>query len=369
MGTPATNFRETFYSKAPPWLRTGVGEKFLYTLELSRDLLVEKAVQAVKIRFPGQGDVSQLPYLAFDRQLLQGPAESDASFTARLRGAFAAWGLAGSRVGLLSQLQAYLQNLQPGVTSTLPEIALVGGCDPTITTWDVVRFDTPSIALDGGLPARTTKLPSNWDWDGKSIPWRAWLILYMALVPTGQSGSAAQTGAAQPSACFTSPGQNVNGVWVPATSGTPVNYPWIVVTGLSGITGENVGQWLTMSGSTNPGNNTTAPIVEVLSGSSVLIANPNGVAFDAGPLTWSIGEYPFIGPGPVWGAPGFILGGGEASPPPVDTGSNVNGTWKPTAVGFAPSLSWGLDVSADVIASLRQIVGGPGKGWKSAGTY
>lgn len=366
----ATQFRDTFYSKAPPWLRTGIGEKYLYTLELARDVLVEKAYQAITIRFPGKGDVSQIPYLAFDRQLVQGPAEPNASFVARLTGAFEAWALAGSRVGLLAQLQAYLQNLQPGVLDTLPELAIVGGAHPAITTWDVVSFNTPSIALDNGLPAKTTKVPSNWNWDGREIPWRAWLILYMALVPTGQSGSTAQTGATDASACFTSPGHNVGGVWVPTTSGTPVNSPWLHVTHLAGLTVANEGEWLTLGGSTNPGNVGVFPIVTVLSTSECIVANPNGVAADAGPLTWSIGAYPYIGPGPVWGAPGYTLGQGELTPPPLDTGANVRGIWQPTLLASSsPTGSWGLDVSANTIQSIRQLVGGPGRGWKSASTF
>lgn len=70
-------FRTSWYELAPPWLRTGVAEQYMYTLELPHDLLMEKALQAVNIRIPGKGDVSQLPYLAHDRQLLQGPNESD----------------------------------------------------------------------------------------------------------------------------------------------------------------------------------------------------------------------------------------------------------------------------------------------------
>src|SRR5262252_7107158 len=105
-------FRDSFYAFCPPWLRTGNAEKYMYTLELMRDLLVEKAFQAQQIRLPGLGDVSQIPFLAFDRQLVQGPRESSDSFVIRLREAFPTWNEAGSTISVLTQLQAYAQGYQ-----------------------------------------------------------------------------------------------------------------------------------------------------------------------------------------------------------------------------------------------------------------
>jgi hypothetical protein len=73
-------------------------------------------------------------------------------------------------------------------------------------------------------------------------------------------------------------------------------------------------------------------------------------------------------PGPAWGTPGVVFGQGEDVPPPVDTGSNVRGTWRPTTLGGTgklPSISWGLSVNTLEIATLRGLV----KTWKGAGTY
>lgn len=364
-------FRDTWKSLAPPWMREGNAERYMYVMQLSSDLLQEKADQAVKIRMPGLGDPSQLPYLAHDRALSRGPAEPASNFVARLSAAFDSWGRAGSRVAVLEQLQAYLTGLFPGVPTRLPVAAIVGGSYPSVATWSTIRGSTPNITTDSGEPELFRVEPSNFNWDGNSRPWRAWLILYQALVPTGQSGSAAQTGTAQ-AGSYVEPGQNVAGVWVPATSGTPVNYPWLTVSGLSGLVSSNVGQWLTLSGSTHPGNVGTFPIVSVVSGTVCVIANPAGVQLDAGPLTWSIGAYPFIGPGMPWGAglyTGEVFGQGQLTPPPVDLGANIRGTWQPTAQGYESTESWGLSVSADVIRSIRGIVGGPQAGWKSAGTW
>jgi hypothetical protein len=364
-------YRDRWYSYAPEWLTEGNAERYMYTLQLCTDLLLEKMNQAMRIRIPGQGDVSQLPYLAFDRQLLQGPAEPDAQFTARLSAAFSSWNRAGSRISVLEQLQAYMTGLQPGVPAALPQIAIVGGCYPTVSTWDVVSGSTPSIALDGGVPAKTTALPANFNWDGQSIPWRAWLVLYESLVPTGQSGGAAIVLGAY-AGSYTDPGKLLAGVWVPATSGTPVNSPFQVVSGLSGLTADNLHQWLTLGRSSEPGNDGTWPIVQIIDGISCVIANPNGLP-DAGADTWSISAYPYIGPAMPWGTgayDGSVFGQGELSLPPLDHGSNVGGVWQPTTTSTnLPVASWGLDVSATVIQTIRGLLGGPASGWKNAGTW
>ena len=360
---PPTTFqyRDQFYSLCPPWLTTGNAEKYMYTMELSRDLLLEKMNQAIRFRLPGLGDSSQLAYLAYDRQLSQGPAETDASFVSRLRGAFGAWAHAGARNAVLWQLQAYLQNLQPGVDPSLPMVTIVGpGSAPNAVWATLYNGDTIGVR-----PTLTTIRPGNFFWDAKNLPWRNWLVLYMSLVESA-SGTGASTTTAAPSASFTSPGRNVNGVWVPAITGTPVNSPWLTVTGLAGLTNAHVGQWLTLSGSLSAENNSTFPIVTVLSGDSCVVAAPKGVPADAGPLTWSVGAYPFVGPGQVWGAPGSTFGQGELQPPPIDTGSNVGGVWQPTLSGTSnPTASWGLTCSAQLVTSLRQIL----KSWKSARTY
>lgn len=352
-------FRDLWYKYAPPWLSTDNAERYMYSIEFCRDVLLDKMDQAIRIRMPGQGDLSQLPYLANDRAIVQGPAETDAAFIIRLQTAIHDWHLSGSRRSILQQLQAYASNLQPGVSSTLPEMAIVGGSYSTVSTWDTI-YNGDSI---GAVPTHSMQMPSVWNWDGKSYTWRAWLILYMHIV-TVLSGTGASTTTAAPGSLL---GQNVNGVWVPGTSGTAVNNPWLTITGLSGLTSANAGQWLTLSGSTHAGNNGTFFIASVSSATTCVIANPNGVASDTGPLTWSIGEYPWIGPGPAWGSPGYVFGQGQAAFPPIDTGSLSGGVWKPSVseIGFAPSFSWGLDVSSLVITSIRNIL----KSRKSAATY
>lgn len=357
MGLPSSQFRDNWYDLAPPWLTTGIAEKYLYTLQLCSDILLDKMDQAVRIRYPGQGDVSQLPYLAADRVLSQGPQESNAAFIGRLKQAFATWKEAGSRGAIMGQLQAYLQNLQPTVAATLPEMTIVGG-NATWTTWSTNYIGDPV-----GTEPTLTRVAANWNWDGKYQPWRAWLILYMSLVPTGQSGAAAATGAVTGPTNGT--GVNTNGIWVPNAASTG-GVGFVTLTGLSGIVSTNLGQWITLSGSANAANNGTFPITSIVSATSVQIANPAAVGSDAGPIAWTIGTYPFIGPAPVWGAPGLVYGQGELVVPPIDTGHLVGGIWEPSGVSTTnPTISWGLNCSSNVIQSIREIL----RTWKSAGTY
>lgn len=369
--TTSFQFRDNFYGLVPPLLRTGTGERYEYVLQLSSDLLMEKAYQAIAIRLPGQGDVSQLPYLANDRALVQGPAESNASFVARLQGAFAAWGKAGSAAAVLGQLQAYAQNLQPGVPATYPEVAIVANQRGSKNSWHTIYQGQPV----GTAPTLAT-VSANFNWDGNTTPvWRAWLIWYMSPVATGLHGTAAATSTAS-GGSFESPGQIVTQmvgsgnvqVWIPQTTGTPINAPFITMTGLASLTPDNVGDAITVTGSSHSGNNGTFQIAEVISATSCVIVNLNGVASDAGPLTWSIATYPWMAPGLAFGSPNVDWGQGESSAPAIDTGDAIGGVWQPSLEAVStsqPSNAWGLNVSAYVIEAIRQIL----KTWKSAATY
>ena len=359
----AYQFRGDF-TDCPPWLTTGTAERYMYTLKLMRDLLLEKAYEAVAFRCPGLGDPSQLPYLAHDRGIVQGPAETNATFVLRLQSAIPDWGIAGSARAVLSEVQAYLQNLQPGVSASLPLVTIVGGPWNGYATWHQLY---QGDAL-GALPTLTTVAPSNFNWDGLERPWRAWLVLFMSPVATGQSGTVAQTTVASGVTYFPGIGSNVGGVWMPLLTGTPAGQPWMTLIDLTNMSASCVGQWITISGSLNAGNNGTFQIVQWLSSTSVVIANPAAVAGDAGPLTWSTTAYPYIAPGLAWGAPGTVWGQGEITLPASDTGHLFQGVWQPVTqavAGIGAVNAWGLSVPPNQIVSIRGIV----QQRKSAATY
>ncbi len=358
-----SQFRDNFYEFCPPWLRAGNAEKYIYTLEFMRDLLMEKSNQAEKIRMPGQGDVSQIPYLAFDRQLVQGPNETDDAFILRLKEAFPTWNKAGSAISVLTQLQAYAQGYQ---SVDLPQFSIVSNPrrlqdGSYVNTWWQLDYDDPI----GTEPLLST-VPINFEWDGLSGTWRCWLVVYQYLDPPTLTGSAANfvTGT---HGSFTDPGHEVLGVWVPRSTGTPVNRPFITVSGLTGLGPEDVGAIITVSGSANPTNNGRFQIVEVLSATNCVIANPDAVTPDSS-LTWEVASYPWIPPALAFGTPGTVWGEGEDGIPPVDTGDNIGGIWQPATpvgAGESPDYSWGLRITSLEIVSIRSLV----KTWKSAGTY
>ena len=356
-------FRDVWYGKAPPWLRTGKAELYLYTLQLCSDLLVEKMVQAIAIRFPGRGDPSQIPYLASDRQLVQGPSETAAAFCGRLQNAFNFWNNAGSRYCVAEALQSYLVGLSPGVAATEALFAIVSGSYPTVATWLTQYVGDP---IGYGTPALATVLPSNFDWDGGAQPWRAWLVLYGHSVATEQSGTDAAIGTS--SGPLWGTGENVAGVWVPNPIGTTLQAGFFAVSGLSGLAIANLGDALALTGSSHTANVGTFPIVQIVSETECVIANPGGVAGDAGPLAWSISSFPTFAPGLPFGSPGVLWGAGEQSAPPADTGSNVGGVWRPASVpgaGQLPSYAWGLSVSPAFISSIRALL----QTYKSGTTY
>lgn len=315
---PSIQLRDSVKRLSPPWLKDGDAEKFLYTIGLCGDLLLEKLNQGVRMRMPGQGDPSALPYLGDQYLLEKGPAETDASFAARITGANQAWQGAGNRVSVLNEVQAYLTNLQPGVAAGTRQCLIVGG-NAAWTTWSTLYNGAtpgagPSLTrIAAGSPAGV------WNWDGQVAPWRAWLVLFMQPVATGNSGTGATVASIG--------GSGVAGV----TSG------FATINGLSGITSADVQRYLLCAGGAHPANNALLQIVAVPTASSCIVANPSAVATDT--VSWSTWSYPFIAPGPVWGAPGALWG---------DT-----------------NRSWGLSCSADVITSIRQIV----QTWKSQRTY
>jgi hypothetical protein len=139
------------------------------------------------------------------------------------------------------------------------------------------------------------------------------------------------------------------------------------VAGLSGLTQDNVGDMLTITGSAHRENNDTFQIVRVTSAFTCTVVNASGIV-DAGPLGWSISRYGWMPPALALGSPGTVWGEGETLTPSKDTGSNSRGLWRPTTIpgiGQRPTYSWGLRISSLEIETVRGLV----KAWKSARTY
>jgi hypothetical protein len=79
-------------------------------------------------------------------------------------------------------------------------------------------------------------------------------------------------------------GQGISGGSAAALSSTVGST--VTITGLSGITGNSVGNFITLSGSSIPGNNGTFPIVQYISGSSLTFTNAAISLPDPSSISW-----------------------------------------------------------------------------------
>lgn len=103
-------FVEYLFSIVPPRFKKGVWERRLITTTGEiLNLACDGAAYAVRSRFLTDAPTDALPAAGNDRLLVRGPNEPDASWRARLLGAWDAWALAGSvhPDGLLGQLEAF----------------------------------------------------------------------------------------------------------------------------------------------------------------------------------------------------------------------------------------------------------------------
>lgn len=289
----------------PPWLDHGTAERYLYDIGLSADAILEKLNQGVKARMPTLCDATALPIIGSDRVMPQYPGESDASYRVRLQEAFDTWREAGSRDAVMVQALGFL-NETVSLPGVVPVVGIVGG--NLSEKWDVTYNNGQKLHTDLGT--------QNWDWDGANYWWRCFLILYMTLVPTGTTDTAATTDA-------------ILAGWK------------VTIGGLTGMTPASVGQYLVLSGCASGANNGSFQIVEYVSPASVKIANTAFVFPDAnsGAITATKAYYPTIGPGPVWGASGATWGD--------------------------PTRSWALNVPSTTLEGVRSLV----RLWKSANAY
>lgn len=141
----------------PRWMQQFVSTRVLYTSGLILDALTSLAHTAVSIRFPSTAQPDALPYLGRDRNLDRGPNESDTSFVARLEEAFDTWATAGHPRELLGAVLAFLSPDAP-IVRTVTDFSI----------WDTVVSGSWSRLYES----------SNWNWDGLSEWWRAWVIIY-----------------------------------------------------------------------------------------------------------------------------------------------------------------------------------------------
>lgn len=307
---------------SPPWLSTGTAEKLMFDIGLAADMNVEKINQAMRAHMPGYGTPTALTYIGNDRVLAQGPNETTAQFTRRIKVAFDTWDHAGSRRAVLEQVFWYFYNPSIVYPTVVPTIEIVGG-NSAATTWDTLY----STSDPTQPPSHAYTSPANFNWDSHNQPWRAWLVLFSQPLTGTQSGTAASL--------------------------TAVSGGFVTVTGLSGMTSAQIGQYLVISGAATAANNGAFQITAFASATSVTIANSAAVTPDAnnGSITWAVEYFPTIAPAPVIGSPGMVIGPTATA---AMTGPYLNA-----------QVSIGLLTSPSTFQALRPLV----RLWKSATTY
>ncbi len=95
----------------PAWLQGPNGLAYAGVLGKLKDQISDNAKAAATVGMPTAARPDALPVIGFERQLVRGPAESDAQYAERLRTAFDAWALAGTPLGMLLQIEI----LYPGI--------------------------------------------------------------------------------------------------------------------------------------------------------------------------------------------------------------------------------------------------------------
>lgn len=100
-------FAATFLSVVPPWLRRTVGGALVESIGVQLDAETDRNVDGVNLRFPSADRPTALGYLGRERRIIRGPAESDASYAARLLIWLDSHAIRGGPYALLTQLHAY----------------------------------------------------------------------------------------------------------------------------------------------------------------------------------------------------------------------------------------------------------------------
>jgi hypothetical protein len=163
-----TNFVTWAKNLPIPWLVAGpVGQAECSSWPAVVDSQIVLLDAARKVAYPDYAPSDALPNLGGDRKLVQGPAESDANFRIRLKGAWDDWARAGTWLELLVQLYwgGYTGAVivqQNGLAYSLSG-APTAGADPTALL-TVTTCATLSAALTSNVnpPTATTT--------GRSIP-------------------------------------------------------------------------------------------------------------------------------------------------------------------------------------------------------
>lgn len=171
----ATSYKDFQLSGVPLWLRDAKGlDAYHLALGDAKDGLLERMKASIALRLPLRAPTDALDEIGVERGIPRGDSEADASYAARLQGAWDTWPYAGTAQGVLAALKlagltaALVQQTKYGYTldgSGNVVITTLGGtgwqADTALTKWN--RF---TVII---LP------PFPLSWLSASAPVIAWL--------------------------------------------------------------------------------------------------------------------------------------------------------------------------------------------------
>jgi len=102
-------FRDTMWRSVPPWLKTGIAQKYLYAITVQLDAAGDALVAGVKMRFPNLYSSDSLAEIGTERRIRRGLSESDENYASRLVRWFVDHRVRGGPYALLSQLYYHYQ--------------------------------------------------------------------------------------------------------------------------------------------------------------------------------------------------------------------------------------------------------------------
>lgn len=167
--TAKVGFRDAIRRYVPAWLsdrpqsnRT-VGFRFLWSMALVLDGMMEYLVRGLQASWPGLGTSTALPLIARSRGMIRGENESDTAFATRLQAWLDKWRSAGSAEAIARAIHEYCANH--------PRVRIVTRGGYWVT-----------LAQDGTI----TRTQAAWNWDGTSHPERAswWSEIWIIVYPT-----------------------------------------------------------------------------------------------------------------------------------------------------------------------------------------
>jgi hypothetical protein len=163
-------YKDFLTEEAPPWLRQLAGEQYLRGLADPLDWLVDRHKDGVQARFPTFASPTGLAEIGEERKLERGVTDTDATYSARLKGAWEVWPWAGTAYGVLSALydagyttahllQATGRDYSLNGSRQLVE-AISGPFNLGAPGWSVFRVifvqPLPAAWISGGIPASSS---------------------------------------------------------------------------------------------------------------------------------------------------------------------------------------------------------------------